>query len=260
MIGESLLKTWLAHPRTRGLNIDDPRTTYLRRQIIQEKQFLRRIYQEWYVAICASLPPIAGPVLELGSGAGFLSEALPDVITSDLFACRGIQAVLDGQRLPLADRTLRAIVMTNVLHHVPDVRCFLREAARCIRPGGVIVMLEPWVTVWSRLVYTRLHHEPFQPMAAAWEFPSHGPLSDANGALPWIVFERDRSIFEREFTEWHISVIKPVMPFRYLLSGGVSLRNLMPYWSFEQWQRIEHWLEPWMSTWAMFAQIVLTRQ
>jgi len=259
MIGKSL-QTWLGHPLTRGLDIDDPRTTDLRRQIVREKPFLRRIYQEWYAAIGASLPQITGPVLELGSGAGFLSKVLPDVITSDLFACRGIQAVLDGQRLPFADRTLRAIVMTNVLHHVPDVRCFFHEAARCIRPGGVVVMLEPWVTAWSRLVYTRLHHEPFQPMAPVWEFPSHGPLSDANGALPWIVFERDRSKFEREFPEWRIHAIVPSMPFRYLLSGGISMRALMPYWSFDQWQRIERWVQPWMGSWAMFAQIVLTKQ
>ena len=53
-----MLKTWLAHPLTRGLDIDDPRTTHLRQQIIQEKSFLRQIYQEWYQAIVAALPPV----------------------------------------------------------------------------------------------------------------------------------------------------------------------------------------------------------
>ena len=69
-----MLKTWLAHPLTRGLDIDDPRTTHLRQQIIQEKSFLRQIYQEWYRAIVAALPPGHGAVLELGAGGGFMSD------------------------------------------------------------------------------------------------------------------------------------------------------------------------------------------
>jgi 2-polyprenyl-3-methyl-5-hydroxy-6-metoxy-1,4-benzoquinol methylase len=48
--------------------------------------------------------------------------------------------------------SLRGIVMTNVLHHIPDARAFLKEAARCLHPGGVIAMIEPWVSPWSRLI------------------------------------------------------------------------------------------------------------
>jgi hypothetical protein len=35
---------------TSGLNIDDPHTTQVRLRIIQQKKFLRQIYQEWYRA------------------------------------------------------------------------------------------------------------------------------------------------------------------------------------------------------------------
>ena len=65
-----MLKSLLAHPLTKGLDIDDPKTTRLRRQIIQEKYFLRKIYEEWYQSIAASLPGGEGAVLELGSGGG----------------------------------------------------------------------------------------------------------------------------------------------------------------------------------------------
>jgi len=147
-----------------------------------------------------------------------------------------------------------------VLHHVPDVRAFFAEAARCVRPGGVMVMIEPWVTRWSRLIYTRLHHEPFWPQTPDWQFPARGPLSSANGALPWIVFERDRAQFEREFPQWRIETLKPIMPFRYLVSGGVSLRALMPGWTFGAWRGLEKLFEPWLKTWAMFAVIKLRRE
>jgi SAM-dependent methyltransferase len=250
---------WLAHPLTRGLCIDDPRTTQLRRQIIQKKSFLRQIYQEWYMAIAAALPAHTGPVLELGAGAGFLDNFIPGLITAEVFYCEGVRVVLDGQRLPFADGILLGVVMTNVLHHIPRPRRFFAEAARCVQPGGVMVMIEPWVTHWSRLVYPRLHHEPFHPEATEWEFASCGPLSGANSALPWIVLKRDRDQFEREYPEWEIEAVRPCMPFRYLVSGGVSMRSLMPAWSFKAWRWLETVFQPWMDDWAMFACIQLRR-
>ena len=88
--------------------------------------------------------------------------------------------------------------MTNVLHHLPQPGRFFDEAAGCVRPGGVVAMVEPWNTAWSRWVYRHhLHHETFLPAAADWEVPRGGPLSAANGALPWILFARDRERLER---------------------------------------------------------------
>jgi SAM-dependent methyltransferase len=254
------MKRWLEHPLTRGLDLDDPRTTHLRRRILAGKPFLRRIYEEWYAALAASLPPGDGPVLELGAGAGFLADFVPRLVRSEIFYVPGIDAVLDGLDLPFAAGSLRGIAMTNVLHHLPEPLRFFREAARCVRPGGVVTMVEPWVTPWSTLVYTRLHHEPFDPAATEWELAGGGPLSAANGALPWILFQRDRERFEREAPEWRIRSIAPVMPFRYLVSGGMSLRNLMPGACYPLWRTLEWGLAPLSGQLAMFARITLERQ
>lgn len=255
-----MIRFLLAHPLTRGLDIDDPHTTEIRRQIIREKSFLRRIYHEWYTAIASELSTRKGPVLELGSGPGFLKDFVPNLITSEVFHFRGIDLVLNGTELPFADGALQAIVMIDVFHHIPQPRWFFTEAARCIRPGGIVLMVEPWLTVWSQLIYTRLHHEPFLPEAKQWEFPNSGPLSGANGALPHIVFARDRIQFEREFPMWQIHKIEPMMPFCYLVSGGVSSRSLMPGWSFTLWRGLENLLHPAINNLAMFAQILLIRQ
>src|SRR6185437_14948376 len=144
-----IVKRLLAHPDTRDLGIDDPRTTERRRGIIKSNRFLWRIYDEWYRLIADRIPEGSGGVLELGSGAGFLSEYVPGLITSEVFPCPGIKLVLDGRRLPFSDASLKGIVMVDVLHHVPDCRAFFREAQRSIRPGGVITMVEPWVSSWS---------------------------------------------------------------------------------------------------------------
>ena len=254
-----MIKALIAHPLTRGLDLDDPATTGLRRRIIEDKPLLREIYTEWYAMIARAIPDGPGHVLELGSGPGFLADFVPGLISSDTFRCPGIRIVADGLHLPLAAGTLRGIAMTNVLHHLPDARRFFSEAAACVRPDGVIVIVEPWVTPWSRLIYTRLHHEPFEPDASDWEFPSTGPLSGANGALPWILFERDRPQFEREFPQWSIESIAPSMPFRYLVSGGISLRSLMPAWSSALWRALEGAMGGCSARMAMFACIRLRR-
>lgn len=254
------LQRWLAHPLTRGLDIDDPRTTELRRQIISEKPFLRRIYEEWYEMIAKAIPAGPEPALELGSGAGFLDQYVPNLITSDVFPSGNTRIVLDGQQLPFADGVLRGVAMVDVLHHLPRVGCFFAEAARCVRRGGVIAMIEPWNTPWSKWIYTRLHHEPFLPEAKEWEFPQRGPLSGANMALPWIIFRRDRDRFAREFPQWQVRRIQPFMPFRYLISGGVGFRGVAPSITFRFWRRLEQWLSPFHDQLGMFGFVVLERK
>ena len=250
------IKSFLAEPATRGLAIDDPATTTIRRTIVREKKFLRNIYDEWYAKVTAALPTVKGQVLELGSGAGFLDKYIPGLITSEVFICPDIQVVLDARRIPLPSGSLRAIVMTDVLHHIPCTPDFFAEADRCLAPGGAIIMVEPWVSAWSRFVYQNLHHEPFVPLAKDWTFPESGPLSGANGALPWIIFERDRSEFHRRFPNLKVAQIEPMMPFCYLVSGGVSLRCLVPAASFGIWRACERTLG---SKLAMFALVVVRK-
>ncbi|MBN2308515.1 MAG: class I SAM-dependent methyltransferase [Candidatus Hydrogenedentes bacterium] len=253
-----MLNRLLQHPLTRGLDMDAPETTALRQRLFREKPFLRRLYGEFHARMAAALPAEGGRVLELGAGGG-PEPAFPDLIRSELFPVPGIAAVLDGRVLPFRAGSLRGIVMTNVLHHIPEPRRFFAEAARCVRPGGAVVMLEPWLSTWSRFVYGRLHYEPCTPGMEEWRVTGDGPLTGSDEALPWVIFERDRARFEEEFPVWRVDAVTPACPFRYLLSGGVSMRSLMPGWTFGLWRGVERCLEPWMGFWAMFAYIVLRR-
>jgi hypothetical protein len=106
----------------------------------------------------------------------------------------------------------------------------------------------------------RLHHEPFEPDATSWELDGRSPLSDANGALPWIVFERDRATFAAEFPLWSVEIRRTAMPFRYLLSGGVSSRLSAPAFSFEFFRSVERMVASCTRACDMFATIVLTRR
>ncbi|HXJ04463.1 MAG TPA: methyltransferase domain-containing protein [Candidatus Acidoferrum sp.] len=255
----SRLRGLLAHPLTAGLRVDDPGTTEQRRQIISSKPFLKAIYDEWYGMLAGELPPGEGRVLELGSGGGYCAHFIPELVTSEVFACSGVQIIADAQWLPFADRSMKAIVMTNVMHHMPDVNRFFAQASRCLRPGGKILMIEPWITTWSSFIYGYFHHEPFHPEAAEWNYSSTGPLSGANIAVPWIVFARDRGKFESIFPEFSIERISPFLPFRYLISGGVGMRSLMPGFTRSAWARLEHMLGSQMHRLGMFAFISVRR-
>ncbi len=250
----SVLSRWLQHPLTRDLELDDPRTTELRHRIVQEKKFLRRIYEEWYGLLVAHLSGL-DDILELGSGAGFLKDFIPSLITSDVFETPGVDRVVDARRLPFQDDSLDAIVMIDVFHHLPEVNLFFEEAKRCLRDGGKIIMVEPWRTPWSEWVYQRLHHEPFVPDAEDWRLPLGGPLSEANGALPWIVFERDCVRFASNHPEFEVRAIQPIMPIAYLLSGGISLRALVPGWVYPIVRILERFLGERQH--AMFALVAL---
>ena len=256
----TLVGRWLAHPLTRGLDPDDPATTAVRRRVIEGKPFLRKIYLEWYDRLRRALPAVEGRILELGSGAGFFRELCPEAITSELFVCPGIESVIDARELPFPDRSLRAIVMTDVMHHIPEPARFLGEAERALVPGGRLLMIEPWVSAWSKFVYTRFHPEPFRPEASNWDFPSSGPLSGANGAMPWMIFERDLAAFRKRFPGLDVARVELMMPFRYLLSGGVSMRSLAPAWSYTLCKGAERLLAPWMRHLAMFAFIAVERR
>lgn len=258
---DSWLTGLLQHPLTRGMDVDQPQTTNLRRRLIRNKPFLERIYFEWYQDIQENIPPDDGLVVELGSGPGFLKEVVPGIIATDVMPIEGVDVVLptDGQ-LPFLDNSLKAIVMTDVLHHMNNCRAFFSEASRVIRKGGAIIMIEPWVTPWARLVYRYLHSEPFRPEAEKWEFPHRGPLSGANGALPWILFHRDLGQFQHEFPEWEIKLIKPMMPFVYLLSGGISMRSFAPGWIYGFCRMVEQKIPFINNISAMFSLCLLVRK
>ena len=250
----------LLHKEFRRVAIDSPERTLLHSQIIREKRFLSKLYTEWYAAINDLMPGrMAGCIVELGSGGGFSKKILPRAITTEILPLPNVDLRLDGEKLPFRGNSLKAIFMVDVFHHLPRSGQFLKEAARCIKPGGVLVMIEPWNTPWSRFIYQYFHHEPFDPDSTDWKIPIGGPLSEANSALPWIVFGRDRLRFEKEYPEWRIREIRLHTPFRYLLSGGVSTPVSVPGRLFEFWQHIEDRLGAVMKYLAMFATIILIR-
>ena len=48
----------------------------------------------------------------------------------------------DAGRLPVADNSVDAAIVVDAFHHMPDQQAVVSEAARALRPGGVLVIRE----------------------------------------------------------------------------------------------------------------------
>ena len=149
--------------------------------------------------------------------------------------------------------------MLNVFHHIPSAGLFLSDAQRCLKRGGVVVMIEPWITFWSHLIYKLLHHEATDTSQRGWDFKSSGPLSGANQALPWIIFQRDRILFKHQFSHLRIEAVRPHTPLRYLASGGLSHKATAPLSWYAPLVRMETRAQPLRRGFSMFATIILKR-
>lgn len=240
-------------------DLDDPRRTVLHKEIILSKPFLKKLYIEWYNFFKKECINIKGSkIIELGSGGGFIKQIYPSVQTSDILPLPDNDFTFDALNMPFENNSVGAFLMIDVFHHVPDSSKFISEMQRCLTDDGKILMIEPWNSIWGRFIYKNFHHETFNP-SGGWKIPSTGPMSDANGALPWIVFNRDKKLFEKEFPDLKVTYLKPHTPIRYLLSGGVSMKSLVPDFSFGFFRSFEKILSPITGLFSMFVTIKIEK-
>jgi SAM-dependent methyltransferase len=217
---------------------------------IRKKKTLKEFYSRIY-NFFKSESSIHKKCVEIGSGGGFIKEIIPYVITSDILPIYGLDMKISAENLTFEDESVYRIFMINVLHHIPNVENFFYEAQRCLENKGKIIMFEPANTIWSRFIYKYFHHEIFDEKAS-WKFESIGPLISANGALPWILFFRDKSIFQKKFPNLNINKIKCCYPFSYIATGGLSKPSLMPQKMFFLIRIIELLLSPFSKFLGMF--------
>jgi len=225
---------FLKLPETRTIkDLDNPQTTITHSEIIRKKIFLRNLYSDFYREFLklakAAVPQ--GPLIEIGSGGGFINEIIPSVIASDILKLPNISIVYSALNMPFKANSVSAFYLNNVFHHINDPAAFLTETARCLKVGGALVMLEPANTFWGRFIRKNFHHEPYNENCG-WRFESAGPLSSSNLALPWIVFIRDQKIFNKQFPNLKIKILKAHTPLRYIISGGASMRQLLPLFCY----------------------------
>ncbi len=221
------------------------------------KPVLRLVYEDFYDRIAVACR--SGRTIEIGGGIGNLKRRLSEVVATDIQSAPWLDCVADAQRLPFADACAANIVMVDVLHHLEFPLVFFREAARVLRPGGRLLMVEPAITWGSTVFYRLFHHEPVRTAADALEDGSPDPRRDpydSNQAIPTLIATRDRDRFHRLVPALRIAGVQWFALAAYPLSGGFQRWSLIGEGVARRLLRIERALEPALGRFTGFRMLL----
>jgi SAM-dependent methyltransferase len=224
---------------------------------------LQRVYSEWYRAIVERLAPVPGRSVELGSGIGRLRDFAGTRVTlTDVEKTSWVDEELDALAFPDEDGGVANIVMLDVFHHLADPARFLDEAVRVLAPGGRVIMIEPYCSPVSALLYSRFHHErtdlsadPFSPD----ETTATAPM-ESNQARPTLVFYRHRDELLQRWPDLALVEERRFAFLLYPLTGGFSRRPLVPRPLTVPLELAERLLRPLAPLLAFRCMVVLERR
>jgi SAM-dependent methyltransferase len=222
------------------------------------KPALRTVYQDFYGRLARECRP--GRTIEIGGGIGNLKQCLADVVATDIQFAPWLDCVADAQRLPFAAGSAANIVMVDVLHHLEFPAVFFREAARVLRPGGRVLMVEPAITYGSTLFYRLFHHEPVRTSAEALANGTPDPRRDpydSNQAIPTLLVTRERQRFHGRFPELRIVRVVWFGLAAYPLSGGFKPWSLLTAGMARRLLRFERAVEPLVGRIAAFRMMIV---
>ena len=202
------------------------------RAVWERKEVLRLLYRHWYAQAVALFCPLR-PVAEIGSGCGNFKEYYPACISTDIFPSGPwIDRVMDAGRLDFAAGSVGNLAAFDVLHHLQRPLDFLRQAAAVLQPGGRLILCEPAVTPWSRLVYGP-HHEPIDTAWPLFELDGQPAQPDeghkfANMASAEILFWKQAELTFQRVPGLRLALRRKFGFLLYPLTGGFSYRCFVP--------------------------------
>lgn len=214
------------------------------------KPSLRAVYGDYYRRLLDVLPT-DGALLEIGAGSGYSRDAMQgrDVTRLDILPAPWVDTVADAQALPFRNESFDGIFLVDMLHRLAEPRRFFEAAARVLRPGGRLAMVEPAITPLSWVFYSHLSRKPVNmaadPLARQPSGKSMGRIA-GNSAIPTLLFRRQ---------EYRIALAEAVPTLRtldrqwlslfaYPLTGGYRSWSLLPAGLAGRLLRLEDRLMP----------------
>lgn len=194
------------------------------RQAWAAKAGLRGYYrQEIFARLRHALRP--GRTLEIGAGPGIFAAEEPrlsGLVASDISAGPETAVVCDAHSLPFADGSMANIVAVDTLHHLARPAAIMAEASRVLRPGGRVVLVEPWTSPLGWLVYRYMHHENCEHVPDPWNraAPAGKDPMTGNAVIPKAVLV-DRAAAMADFApDLTVSAVEPFGGPSFILTGG----------------------------------------
>jgi len=198
----------------------------------KRKPLLREIYRCFHEELAGHLTNCSsGLVVELGSGVADITEVIPQCIRTDLFANPWIDRVENAYKLSFGDQSISNLILFDVFHHLRYPGTALNEFLRVLVPQGRVIIFDPDISLFGRIVYGLLHKESIgfrDPIQ--WEAPtgSSHPRLDyyaAQGNAMRIFLRQEVDI---DAFGWNMIIATRLCAISYVASGGYSKPQLYP--------------------------------
>lgn len=236
------------------------------RRVWEQKPILRRVYNEEFFARLLAFRRANGLSIEVGGGPGFFKQFATDIVSTDLIWCPWLDAIADAQQLPLRTARVTNIFGLDMLHHLAAPMTFLGEVSRVLVAGGRLILIEPWITPFSYLIFRFLHQERCDLSETPWMRNQTGEVPqkmafDGNQAIPYLLFgPGHRSKTLNSLPDLKLVALEPFCLFAYLLSGGFKAMNLLPEFLYPALSKFERATSPlWRRLAALRVLLVLEK-
>lgn len=259
------LRDFLSDPSLKTLDVDGPERMELHEKVLERKGMLREVFIEFHHSfhrLAERFLKVKGLEIEIGAGIAPMRDSYPDVLATDIVSSDRLDMALNAESMSLDDSSVRAFYGQNCFHHFPHPDHFFTELQRTLKPGGGAILIEPFYGPFAAFLYKRLFKsEGFDMDFKSWETPSTGPMNGANQALSYIVFVRDRKMFETKYPDLEIvhQEICGNYP-RYLISGGLNFRQLLPDLLIPAIKIVEKLLSPLKRVFGLHHIMVIRRK
>jgi len=198
------------------------------RQNWSKKSGLRYYYHnQIFDRIISNIKP--GPTLQLGAGPGFFSQYYDGMLNSDFGNRFNVDVELDAHAIPLANGSFDNVVGVDILHHFARPGLALSECARILKPGGMLLLVEPWAGFVGNIFYKFMHHEECNDIEDIWNFafdPETKLPMEGNSKIPKIIFSEQKKYLSSHLPSLQLEKLEYFGVLSYLLTGGFGKYGL----------------------------------
>jgi SAM-dependent methyltransferase len=200
--------------------------------------------------------------VELGSGLANIKEVIPDCLRTNSFPNPWIDQIENPYSLSFANGVVSDLILFEEFMHLRHPGTALREFERVLRPGGRLIVFDPFISLLGLIVFSISQREPIGWRdEIIWNAPAGWSVKDsddyaAQGNATRIFFGR---LAPSLLKNWNMICRKRLAALAYVTSGGYSSRSLYPERFYPQIRALDHIFEAVPVLFATRALVVLEK-